>query len=192
MKIITTALEGVLIVEPDIHGDKRGFFFETYNRKRYSESGIDRIFVQDNLSFSKRGTLRGLHFQVKQPQAKLVQVVQGEVFDVAVDIRISSPTFGQWTGARLSEENKLQFFIPEGFAHGFVVLSDTALFMYKCSALYDPADEGGIIWSDPEIAIDWPVVDPVVSDKDQGYTRLAELRPEQLPRIGGSTPCGSH
>ncbi len=192
MKVETTALDGVLIVEPDLFQDKRGFFFETFNRKRYAEAGIDRVFVQDNLSFSTKGTLRGLHFQISHPQAKLVQVVEGEVFDVAVDIRKGSPTFGKWAGTHLSGDNKIQFFIPEGFAHGFAVLSETALFMYKCSALYDPADEGGIIWSDPEIAIDWPVTDPVVSEKDQRYPRLAELGHEQLPKCGGGAPCGSH
>jgi len=192
MKVETTPLDGVLIVEPDVFEDKRGFFLETFNRKRYAEAGIDRAFVQDNLSFSTKGTLRGLHFQIGNPQAKLVQVVAGEVFDVAVDIRKGSPTFGKWTGTHLSGDNKVQFFIPEGFAHGFAVLSETALFVYKCSALYDPDDEGGIIWSDPEIAIDWPVTDPVVSEKDQRYPPLAELGPEQLPKCGGGAPCGSH
>lgn len=192
MNVVTTAIDGVLIVELDVFEDKRGFFFETYHRKRYAESGIDAVFVQDNLSYSMKGTLRGLHFQIEKPQAKLVQVVQGEVFDVAVDIRSGSPTFGKWIGTRLSDENQRQFFIPEGFAHGFAVLSETALFMYKCTALYDPADEGGILWSDPDIGIDWPVTDPVVSDKDQRYPRLAELGPGQLPRSGGGTPCESH
>lgn len=192
MKVVTTALDGVLIIEPDVFKDERGYFFETFNRKRYAEAGIDRVFVQDNLSFSTRGALRGLHFQIKNPQAKLVHVVQGEVFDVAVDIRKGSPTFGKWTGIHLSDENKVQFFIPEGFAHGFAVLSGTALFMYKCSAPYDRADEGGIIWSDEGIAIDWPVTDPVISEKDQRYPPLAALGPDQLPQCGGGAPCGSH
>lgn len=178
MNIITTSLEGVLIIEPMVFEDNRGFFMETYNQNNYQKSGINRLFVQDNLSYSVRGTLRGLHFQIKHPQAKLVQVIKGEIFDVAVDIRKGSPTFGKWTGIVLSAQNKRQIFIPEGFAHGFCVISETAYFLYKCSAFYAPDDEGGIIWSDPDIGIEWPVKAPVISEKDKHYPRLCELLPQ--------------
>jgi dTDP-4-dehydrorhamnose 3,5-epimerase len=180
MNIITTSIPGVLIIEPKVFRDSRGFFMETYHQNRYRESEINRSFVQDNLSFSVKGTLRGLHFQVKRPQAKLVQVISGEIFDVAVDIRPSSPTFGKWIGVYLSDQNSRQVFIPEGFAHGFCVLSETAHFLYKCSDFYAPEDEGGILWSDPEIGIDWPVAAPIISDKDKRYPRLSELLPDQL------------
>ena len=180
MKITETDLDGVLIIEPDIYGDHRGFFYETYNRERYRKSGINYDFVQDNLSSSIKNTLRGLHFQITHPQAKLVQAVSGEIFDVAVDIRPDSKNFGKWTGVILSENNKKQFLIPEGFAHGFCVLSEMALFSYKCSNFYHPADEGGIIWSDPGICIDWPIETPILSDKDKNYKTLKELGPEQL------------
>lgn len=180
MNVIPTPLSGVVIIEPDIYHDPRGFFFETYNQRRYEEAGIRHHFVQDNLSFSKKNSLRGLHFQIKHPQAKLVQAVTGEIFDVAVDIRPQSPTFGQWTGAILSEKNRRQFLIPEGFAHGFAVLSDTTLFSYKCSDFYAPHDEGGIRYSDPAINIQWPITDPILSDKDKGYPCLSELSPHQL------------
>jgi dTDP-4-dehydrorhamnose 3,5-epimerase len=175
MVIKTTSLEGVLIIEPDIFRDNRGFFLETFNRNRYTEYGMTHTFVQDNLSFSVKGTLRGLHFQNQHPQAKLVQVITGEVFDVAVDIRPDSDTFGQWEGIYLSDQNKLQVFIPEGFAHGFCVLSETTHFLYKCTDFYFPEDEGGIIWSDPDIAIDWPIQHPIISDKDKQFPRLSEL-----------------
>jgi len=183
MKIIETPLAGVLIIEPDIFEDPRGFFMETFHNKRYAEAGIDCRFVQDNLSFSVKNTLRGLHFQINIPQAKLVQAISGEVFDVAVDLRAGSKTFGSWTGVRLSAANKRQVFIPEGFAHGFCVLSETAYFSYKCSQLYAPEDEGGILWSDPGIGIDWPLKDPLVSEKDSRFKRLSELRPEKLPAM---------
>lgn len=175
MIIKTTSLEGVLIIEPDIFRDNRGFFLETFNQNRYAEYGIAPTFVQDNLSFSVKGTLRGLHFQNQHPQAKLVQAITGEVFDVAVDIRPGSDTFGRWEGIHLSDQNKRQLFIPEGFAHGFCVLSETAHFLYKCTDFYAPEDEGGIIWSDPDIAIDWPIKKPIVSDKDKQFPRLSEL-----------------
>ncbi|MBW1835952.1 MAG: dTDP-4-dehydrorhamnose 3,5-epimerase [Deltaproteobacteria bacterium] len=175
MIIKTTSLKGVLIIEPDIFSDNRGFFLETFNQNRYAEYGIARTFVQDNLSFSVKGTLRGLHFQNQHPQAKLVQAIAGEVFDVAVDIRPGSDTFGRWEGIHLSDQNKRQLFIPEGFAHGFCVLSETAHFLYKCTDFYTPDDEGGIIWSDPDIAIDWPIKKPIVSDKDKQFPRLYEL-----------------
>lgn len=181
MNVLKTEIPGVLIIEPKVFGDQRGYFLETFQAERYKDAGIDCNFVQDNLSFSSRGVLRGLHFQIKNPQAKLVQVLKGCVFDVAVDIRPGSPTFGKWTGVELSEENHRQFFIPEGFAHAFCVLSETALFSYKCSDYYNPGDEGGIIWSDPEIGIKWPIKDPVLSNKDSAYTRLSELKPENLP-----------
>ena len=180
MNIITTSLEDVLIIEPRIFKDNRGFFMETYNQNKYQKSGINRLFIQDNLSYSVRGTLRGLHFQINHPQAKLVQVITGEIFDVAVDIRKDSPTFGKWTGVVLSDQNKRQMFIPEGFAHGFCVISETAHFLYKCSDFYAPDDEGGIIWSDPDIGIDWPVKNPVISEKDKHHPRLYELAKQFL------------
>ncbi|MBW2663307.1 MAG: dTDP-4-dehydrorhamnose 3,5-epimerase [Deltaproteobacteria bacterium] len=183
MNIITTSLEGVVIIEPAVYKDNRGFFMETYNRKRYEKYGINCIFVQDNLSYSLKNTLRGLHFQVKHPQTKLVQVISGEIFDVAVDIRQGSTTFGKWTGAYLSDKNKRQLFIPKGFAHGFCVLSETAYFSYKCSDYYFPQDEGGVIWSDHDIGIDWPVKNPIISEKDKQLPCLSELLPEQLSII---------
>lgn len=182
MEIHPTELNGALIIEPRVFGDHRGFFMETYNHQRYAEAGISARFVQDNLSRSTRGTLRGLHFQINHPQAKLVQVLEGEVFDVAVDLRAGSPSFGRWTGARLSAANHRQFFIPAGFAHGFAVLSDTALFAYKCSDLYHPEDEGGLLWCDPALGIDWQVDDPVLSEKDAALPPLEALKPEQLPQ----------
>jgi dTDP-4-dehydrorhamnose 3,5-epimerase len=180
MKVTLTPIEGPIIIEPRVFSDARGWFMETYRRNRYQDAGIDRTFVQDNLSFSVRGTLRGLHFQITRPQAKLVQALSGEVFDVAVDIRPGSPSFGRWVGAHLSGESGKQFFIPEGFAHGFCVLSETAHFAYKCSAYYAPEDEGGILWSDPAIGIEWPAEAPIVSDKDSAFPLLAELPPERL------------
>jgi dTDP-4-dehydrorhamnose 3,5-epimerase len=183
MKIITTSIEGILIIEPNIFKDKRGFFMETYNRHRYNAFGINTTFVQDNLSYSQKNTLRGLHFQIKHPQAKLIQVISGEIFDVAVDLRHSSATFGKWTGIHLSDDNRRQVFIPEGFAHGFCVLSDVALFYYKCSDFYAPDDEGGIIWSDPDIGIEWPVETPIISEKDNQFQKLSGLVAEELPSI---------
>jgi dTDP-4-dehydrorhamnose 3,5-epimerase len=171
----------VLIIEPDVLDDQRGYFFETYQRQRYANAGINADFVQDNLSFSIKGTLRGLHYQHPHGQAKLVQVIQGEVFDVAVDIRRKSPTFGRWIGQHLSDENKKQIFIPEGFAHGFCVLSETALFHYKCSDFYAPDCEGGIVWSDPDVGIDWPIDSPLVSEKDSKFSCLKDLSEDKLP-----------
>jgi len=182
MKTIAAPLEGLVIVEPRVFGDNRGFFLETHHRRRYRELGIDRRFVQDNLSFSVKGTLRGLHFQVAKPQAKLVQALTGEIFDVAVDIRPDSATFGDWFGIRLSERNKRQLFIPEGFAHGFCVLSEKAHFSYKCSEYYDPQDEGGILWSDHDLAINWPIENPILSEKDSRFPLLADLNPADLRR----------
>lgn len=181
MNIISTELEGVLIIEPRIFKDKRGFFLETYQQERYENSGIPCTFVQDNLSYSVKNTLRGLHFQIEHPQAKLVQAITGEIFDVAVDIRKGSPTFGRWIGVHLSEENRRQLFIPEGFAHGFCVLSETAHFLYKCSDFYAPGDEAGILWSDPKIGIEWPVSDPIISEKDVDLPHLAEFPVHRLP-----------
>ena len=181
MKIIETELPGVVVIEPQVFADARGYFMETYQRQRYDDAVGRRGFVQDNLSFSVQNTLRGLHFQVRQPQAKLVQVISGEIFDVAVDLRPESATFGRWTGVFLSEKNHRQVFIPERFAHGFCVLSDTARFLYKCSRCYDPADEGGVLWSDPAINIDWPVADPILSAKDAAFAPLSSLSPDQLP-----------
>jgi len=167
MKVIKTKLEGAIIIEPKVFGDHRGFFMETYQKERYQEAGIPLEFVQDNHSRSTRGVLRGLHFQKTKPQGKLVRVVSGEVFDVAVDIRKDSPTYGQWEGVLLSEDNKRQFYVPPGFAHGFVVLSETADFEYKCTDYYDPADEGSLLWNDPDLAIEWPIEDVQLSEKDQ-------------------------
>ena len=180
MKVIETPLAGLLIIEPKVFGDERGFFLETWSRKRYQEVGINVDFVQDNLSFSRHGVLRGLHFQNPQAQGKLVYVLQGEVFDVAVDIRKGSPTFGRWHGVVLSGENKRQFWVPTGFAHGFCVTSESALFCYKCTELYAPPHEKSISWDDPTLAIDWPVTDPQVSDKDRLAPLLADIDPTHL------------
>lgn len=168
MKVIKTEIDGVLIIEPEVYGDHRGFFLETFQADRYREqAGINFQFVQDNHSRSSKGVLRGLHFQKTKPQGKLVRVVRGEVFDVAVDIRKNSPTFGKWTATILSEENKKQFWVPPGFAHGFVTLSRSADLEYKCTDYYDPIDEGCIIWNDPDVNISWPIEKPILSEKDR-------------------------
>lgn len=180
MNIIRSPLAGALIIEPKVFGDARGFFMETWNQERYRERGLAERFVQDNLSFSRRGTLRGLHYQKPAAQGKLVSVLQGEVFDVAVDLRRHSPTFGQWHGVNLSAENKRQFYVPVGFAHGFVVLSETALFSYKCTEYYAPGNEGAIRWDDPGLAIQWPIQNPILSDKDARAPRLRDVPPERL------------
>lgn len=180
MKVIETPLSGLLIIEPRVFGDDRGFFLETWSQQRYQEAGIHADFVQDNLSFSRRGVLRGLHFQNPQAQGKLVYVLQGEVFDVAVDIRRGSPTFGKWHGLILSGDNKRQFWVPAGFAHGFCVTSETALFAYKCTELYAPQHEKSIRWDDPTLAIDWPATNPQVSDKDRQALLLADVDPAHL------------
>lgn len=184
MEIIETELPGVLIIEPDIFEDKRGFFMETWNQARYEQAGLKVSFVQDNLSYSAENVVRGLHFQNPKAQGKLVYVLQGEVFDVAVDIRVGSPSFGKWVGVTLSGENKKQFYIPEGFAHGFCVTRGPALFTYKCTDLYSPPTEGGVIWNDPHIGIEWPVKTPILSDKDQKYKTLQELPAGYLPVYG--------
>lgn len=182
MNVIETNLPGVIIIEPKVFGDTRGYFFETWQQARYEAIGIKEKFVQDNVSFSARGVLRGLHYQKPNTQGKLVSVLQGEVFDVAVDIRVGSPNFGQWTGVLLSGENHRQLWVPPGFAHGFCVTSETAYFSYKCTDLYTPQAEGGIIWNDPDIGIEWPLVDVVLSDKDKVYTKLKDMAADKLPQ----------
>lgn len=181
MHIVETSLPGVVVIEPRVFEDARGFFMETYHEGKFAELGITARFVQDNHSRSHRGTLRGLHYQLEHPQAKLCRVVQGEVLDVAVDIRRGSPAFGRWTSVVLSADNKRQIYIPRGFAHGFVVLSETAEFLYKCDDFYQPGAERGILWNDPAIGIEWNHPEPLLSPKDQANPRLAELRPEHLP-----------
>jgi len=180
MKVTPGELEGLLLIEPQVFGDARGFFLESWNARRYAAAGIQVEFVQDNLSFSRRGIVRGLHFQNPASQAKLVSVLQGAVFDVAVDLRRSSPTFGRWHGVELSADSRRQFFIPPGFAHGFAVLSDTALFFYKCSDFYAPQHEITLAWDDPDIGIRWPVAEPVLSEKDRRGLRLKDVPPERL------------
>ena len=181
-----TAIPGVWLFTPQLHGDARGFFLQTYQAREYAAAGLDRVFVQDNLSRSCRGTVRGLHYQLKRPQGKLVSVLRGAVLDVAVDIRRGSPTFGKFEAVELSEDNRKQFYIPEGFAHGFRVLSDTADFNYKCTDFYAPGDEFGVKWDDPQLAIPWGTgVPPVVSAKDQKLPRLAEVPRGHLPEFPG-------
>jgi dTDP-4-dehydrorhamnose 3,5-epimerase len=181
VKVTETKLPGALVIEPKIFGDDRGFFLETYNAARYQEAGLNAEFVQDNLSFSRKGVLRGLHFQNPTPQGKLVWVLQGSVFDVAVDLRRASPTFGQWFGLTLDAQNKTQFYVPPGFAHGFVVTSDTALFAYKCTALYNPASEKSLAWDDPDVGIAWPKgLELQLSAKDQAGRRLKDFGADEL------------
>ncbi|MBE8890356.1 dTDP-4-dehydrorhamnose 3,5-epimerase [Klebsiella grimontii] len=176
MQVTDTKIPDVKIIQPKVFGDDRGFFLETFEKKRYQDLlKIDYDFVQDNHSRSSKGVLRGLHFQKQNPQGKLVRVVRGSVFDVVVDIRTSSPTFGKWEGVILSEENKTQFWIPPGLAHGFVVLSDQADFEYKCTDYYNPAHEGCLIWDDPDVAIEWPIQNPLLSSKDSKGRYLKEL-----------------
>ena len=180
MKVSRTSLEGVLLLEPEVHRDHRGFLLETYHRQTFFDAGVRETFVQDIHSSSIRATLRGLHTQSRKPQGKLVRVIEGEIFDVAVDVRVGSATFGRWIGQRLSAGNVRQLYIPPGFAHGFCVLSEQAQVTYKCTRLYDPEDELVIAWNDPELAIDWPVSDPVLSRRDRLAPRLSELT-ERLP-----------
>lgn len=182
MKVTETALPGVLLVEPQVFGDSRGFFLETFSARRYEEAGVRGPFVQDNMSRSAKGIVRGLHLQHPKAQGKLVWVVQGAVLDVAVDLRVGSPTFGRWIAEELSEDNKRQLWIPPGFAHGFCVTSESAVFVYKCTEYYAPQDELGVLWNDPELGIPWPVVEPVVSPKDRALPRLADLDRSRLPR----------
>lgn len=176
-----TEIEGVYIIGPTVFGDNRGYFMETYNYNDFKDAGLDMVFVQDNQSKSRKGVLRGLHFQKTHQQGKLVRVVKGEVFDVAVDLRKGSETYGKWVGVLLSEENKNQFYIPEGFAHGFVVLSEEAEFCYKCTDFYHPEDEGGLLWNDPDINIQWPIEgvgELLLSDKDRKWNTLKDSKVE--------------
>jgi len=176
-EFVETDIKDLYIIEPSVFGDDRGYFMETYNKNEFAKAGLDMDFVQDNQSKSKKGVLRGLHFQKNYPQGKLVRVLKGKVFDVAVDLRADSDTYGKWYGVILSEDNKKQFYVPEGFSHGFLVLSKTTEFAYKCTDFYHPEDEGGIIWNDPEINIDWPLNELneiILSDKDKGLKKLNE------------------
>lgn len=182
MRVIETSLPGVLILEPRVFGDSRGFFLETYRESAYREAGIGERFVQDNHSRSRKGVLRGLHYQVVQPQGKLVEVIRGQVFDVAVDIRRGSPTFGRWTGVMLDDQRHCQLYIPAGFAHGFLVMSDDVDLFYKCTAYYHPQSERGIAWNDPDLGIEWPAAEAILSEKDARNPRLAEQSSESLPR----------
>jgi dTDP-4-dehydrorhamnose 3,5-epimerase len=184
MKAQRTIFQTALIIDPDVFRDKRGYFLETYHQEKYEQLGISEHFVQDNLSYSVQGTLRGLHYQHPHGQAKLVQVIKGEVFDVIVDIRQGSPTFGRWASVRLSDENGSQFYVPRGFAHGFCVLSETALVSYKCSDFYTPESEGGIFWSDPDIDVEWPISGPLLSDKDTNHPHLKDVPKTRLPAYG--------
>jgi dTDP-4-dehydrorhamnose 3,5-epimerase len=183
MKRFETALPGIYVLEPEVFSDPRGYFFESYHQARFAELGIQDQFVQDNHSSSARNVLRGLHYQVNAPQAKLCRVAEGEVFDVAVDVRLGSPTFGKWIGVLLSAERHNLIYIPAGFAHGFLARSDNVQFLYKCSSYYDPSDDRGIIWNDPTLNIDWKIRSPLLSNKDQDLPRLAEVPPAQLPRF---------
>jgi len=183
MNVTETALPGVLIIEPKVFPDARGFFVETYNKDRYVSCGLNLEFVQDNLSYSSKGVLRGLHYQKPFAQGKLVQVLQGEVWDVAVDIRYGSPKFGEWTAVTLSSENKKQFYVPPGFAHGFCVLSETALFTYKCTDFYHPECDGGFRWDDPDLGINWPITAPILSEKDGKLPFLRDIPGGRLPQL---------
>ncbi len=183
MNFERTKIEGVILVKPDVFRDPRGFFMETYHAKKYADGSIPLSFVQDNQSLSRRGTLRGLHAQREHPQGKLVRAIEGTIFDVAVDVRRGSPTFGKWVGHEISSENHRQLYTPPGFVHGFCVLSEKAQVEYKCTDFYDPNDEFGIIWNDPEIAIEWPLDNPVLSEKDAVNPRLSDVM-ERLPEYG--------
>lgn len=191
MRLIETGLSGVVVVEPQVFGDERGFFQEIFNAARYEQAGLPAAMVQDNLSRSSRGVLRGLHYQWPSPQGKLVYVLEGEIFDVAVDIRQGSPSVGRWVGETLSATNHRQLYIPEGFAHGFCVLSESALVAYKCTRLYQPQYDAAVAWDDPQLAIDWPLRDPVLSSKDAAAPRLRDIPSGRLPRMGGP-PSTAH
>jgi dTDP-4-dehydrorhamnose 3,5-epimerase len=175
VRVVPTAIPGVVVIEPDVHVDGRGFFVETYRADRYREQGVEATFVQDNHSRSVAGTLRGLHLQLRRPQGKLIRVIEGEVFDVAVDVRRGSPTFGRWVAVTLTAENFRQCYVPPGFAHGFCVVSPIAQVEYKCTDVYDPADEIGVAWNDPALGISWPVSEPILSLRDSHHPTLAEL-----------------
>jgi len=181
MKRCETSLPGVCLIQPDIMKDDRGFFFESYHKRKFEEIGINDVFVQDNHSKSVRGTLRGLHYQLNYPQSKLCRVIKGEVLDIVVDIRVGSPTFGQHLSVTLSDENRTEIYVPSGFAHGFAVMSETAEFLYKCGEFYDPKDERGIAWNDPEIGIDWGLTSPIISAKDQRHRKLSMVPHDELP-----------
>lgn len=177
IKVTRCDIEGLCVIEPTVHRDSRGYFVETYNQNDMKEAGLDMVFVQDNQSMSTKGVLRGLHFQKNFPQGKLVRALKGRVFDVAVDLRSGSATYGKWFGVELSEDNMKQFYIPEGFAHGFLVLSDTAIFAYKCTDFYHANDEGGLKWDDPEIGVEWPIeegTELIISDKDQKWSGIRD------------------
>lgn len=183
MQVVDTPLTGVKVISPYVYEDDRGFFMESYHRRRFAELGIDCDFVQDNHSRSSRGVLRGLHYQIGSPQAKLVRVTRGRVFDVVVDIRRGSPTFGCWAGVELDDRNRLELFAPEGFAHGFLVLSEVAEFQYKCSDFFSRKDERGLPWNDPTIGIEWPLegIEPLLSERDQEWRSLGEVEDADLP-----------
>lgn len=182
MKVQETALPGVLLIEPQVFGDSRGFFLETFSAERYEAAGVRGPFVQDNMSLSAKGIVRGMHLQHPNAQGKLVWVVQGAVLDVALDVRVGSPTFGRWVAEELSADNKRQLWVPPGFAHGFCVTSESAVFVYKCTQYYAPKEEVGVLWNDPDLGIPWPVVEPVVSPKDRALPRLADVDRARLPR----------
>ena len=181
MKVTPTKIPEVLIIEPAVFKDERGLFMELFNASRYQDIGIAASFVQDNYSISCKNTLRGLHYQLEKPQGKLVQVIEGAVFDVAVDIRKGSPSYGEWVAEVLSDENNKQLYVPPGFAHGFCVLSDTARLIYKCTDIYNPKDEYGVLWSDSGLNIDWPVTQPVLSEKDEKFSALSDIDTQHLP-----------
>jgi dTDP-4-dehydrorhamnose 3,5-epimerase len=181
LEIVETSLPGVLLIKPRVFRDPRGFFLETYRADELAAADVHETFVQDNHSHSSCGVLRGLHYQLRYPQAKLCRVVRGEVLDIAVDIRVGSPNFGKWVGAILSAENCQALYLPKGFAHGFAVRSETADFLYKCSAYYDAADDCGVLWNDPALGIEWDTPSPILSAKDQGHLPLAQIPPDRLP-----------
>ncbi len=185
MNVVKTGLPGVLQIEPKVYGDQRGFFIETYSETRYKASGVNESFVQDNHSRSSQGVLRGLHYQLQHPQGKLVRVVRGSVFDVAVDIRVGSPTFGKAAWTILSDQNHYQFYVPPGFAHGFCVISEFCDFEYKCTDFYHPEDEGSVAWNDPDLQIPWPVVNPQLSEKDSKALCLKDIPHDRLPVYTG-------
>lgn len=186
MKVVETALPGVLVIEPEVHGDDRGHFLETFHAERYRRAGVAGPFVQDNQSLSRRGTLRGLHAQLEHPQGKLMRAVTGRIFDVAADPRPGSPTFGRWVGAELSGDDCRQLWVPPGYLHGFCVLSDEAIVAYKCTERYHPGDEIGVVWNDPELAIEWPVGEPLLSAKDAALPRLGHVAGRWAGEGGGS------
>jgi len=183
MRVTPAPIDGVLLIEPDHFSDSRGLFLESYQRERYGSAGVVDDFVQDNYSRSKRHALRGLHFQVRRPQAQLLTVMRGQIFDVTVDLRSGSPNFGRWFGTVLGEDGPAQIYMAPGFGHGFCVLSDGADLHYKVSRVYDPHDEGGLAWNDPDVAIEWPVAAPLLSPRDSGFPRLRDLKPAQLPHL---------